>query len=592
MWSRSDLEKLADKMTALLKTPRGTKRLRLIQALALYELGLTGGILGPVPVGGGKELICFLAPRVIFAKHPLLIMPAHLVRRSEREMEEYGVHWRIPTNLRILSYQMLGQAHHDKTLEQVPPDLFIFNECHRIKNKNAAVTRRVVRHMAKFPNAKVAAVSGTLLSKSVTDFAHIARWCVKPCPLPDSYVELQEWSDALDEKTSGWNQREPGALLKLCNEEDWKDADVHTAARRGFRRRLTETAGIVAMEGGDDVANANGDPIQLTVRAISYDQDPIVEKHFEKLRREWATPSGWTFNIAMEVWRHARTLALGLHYEWDPPPDGGPDGPWCMARRAWHKFVREQIKASHGERALDSELQVTNSCLPRSTCRVCSATGLGNWAECIKCGNADIVRKKGALDDAVFNAWREIAPSYTPASKAVWHDDAALRECQKWMLQGPGVVFTDHTFFALELARRTGARYFGAGGIDKTGLEIEKADPASCVIASRVANSTGRNIQFWNRGLVTSSPHNALEWEQLIGRFHRHGQTTDVTFDVLLGCHENYSGWMRSLDLAQMTRDTLGAPQKLLIAQTDAFPSAAEMSVRQGFKWQPTIEKT
>ena len=560
-WTPAQVEEITDRMTALLKTPAGTMRLRPIQALALYEAGTYGGLLGPISVGQGKELICFLMPRVTFAKHPLLIMPAHLVRRSEREMEEYGVHWRIPTNLRIISYQMLGQAHHDKTLATVPPDLFILNECHRIKNKDAAVSRRVIRHMAQFPAAKFVAVSGTLLSKSVTDFAHIARWCVKPCPLPSSYTELKEWSDALDEKPSGWNSREPGALLGLCNAEERTHEPV-TAARMGFRRRLTETPGVVATEGGDDVANAAGDPITLTVRALHYEQDPIVEAHFKNLREEWATPSGWQFSIAMGVWRHARTLALGLHYRWDPEPEGGPEGPWCTARSAWKKFVRTAIKDSRGENVLDSELQVTNACL------------------------------KGALDCTTLNAWLREKPNYVPVSRAEWHCTGAIDAVQEWMRQGPGIVFTDHTFFAEELARRTGAKYFGAGGIDKNGLEIEKADPNSCIIASRVANSTGRNLQGWHRGLVTSSPHNALEWEQMLGRFHRHGQQHDVTFDLLVGCRENHDGWLRSLDLAQMTRDTLGASQKLLIARTEGFDSEFAMDLRPGFKWQKTLART
>ncbi len=560
VWSPKEIEALTDRMTALLKTPKGTMRLRPIQAVALYEIGTYGGLLGPIAVGNGKELICFLAARVLFAKHPLLLMPAHLVKRSEREMQEYGEHFRMPTNLRILSYQMLGQANRADSLSIVPPDLFILNEFHRIKNPNAAVTRRCRRHMAQFPNAKVVAVSGTAIAKDVMDFGPVMRWCVKPCPLPNSFHELQEWSDALDEKPSNWNQREPGALLKLCNEEELKHPAL-TAARMGFRRRLTETPGVVATEGGDDVANAQGDPITLTVRAISYEQDPIVETHFQKLREDWATPSGWTFSIAMGVWRHARTLALGLHYEWDPPPEGGPEGPWCLARAAWKKFVRAAIRDSRGENVLDSELQVTNACL------------------------------KGALEDSALKAWLAIQPSYTPNSRAIWHDDAALDACQRWMTQ-PGIVFTDHTFFAEELARRTGARYFGAGGIDKTGLEIEKADPGTCIIASRVANSTGRNLQAWHRGLITSSPHNALEYEQLLGRFHRHGQQKDVVFDLLLGCRENYEGWMRARDLAEMTRDTLGASQKLLIAQTEDFPSEYQMSLRQGFKWQTTKERS
>lgn len=602
-WTEADLEVLTDRMTALLRTPNGTQRLFPIQALALYELGITGGLFGGINVGRGKELICFLAGRVLRAKHPLLIMPAHLVKRSrDTELAEYGVNWRVSKNLRILSYQILGGAAHDKDLEIVPPDLWIFNEVQRIKNANAAVTRRIHRHMKKaiaandpeFPIPKVVAVTGTPVAQGIEDFAPVVRWCMpQNCPLPDNWDEIRQWAQALDEKPGSFQQREPGALLELCTPEELKQPR-QTAARMGFRRRLTETVGFVSTLGEDDLYNKKGDAIGLTVRAIQYEQDPVVEKHYKKLREDWETPSGWAFSMAMGVWRHARTLALGIHYDWDPPPEGGPDGPWCLARRAWKKFVRESIRDSREPNSLDSELQVANECLGRWQCIDCGARGKGQPATCTKCEGVSPLRRtnKGALDNAVFNAWREIEPSYRPVSRAVIHDDAALRECQKWMAQGPGVVFTDHTFFAEELARRTGARYFGAGGIDKTGLEIEKADPNSCVIASRVANSTGRNIQFWSRGLVASSPHNSLEWEQMLGRFHRTGQQKDVHFDLLLGCAENYEGWVRALALAKMTHDTLGSAQKLLLARAVGIPSACEMETRSGFKWQRTVDRT
>lgn len=38
----------------MLKTPRGTMRLRPIQAIALAEIGMYGGLFGPIPVGEGK----------------------------------------------------------------------------------------------------------------------------------------------------------------------------------------------------------------------------------------------------------------------------------------------------------------------------------------------------------------------------------------------------------------------------------------------------------------------------------------------------------------------------------------------------------
>ena len=54
VWTPAEAEKLADDMTQVLKTPKGTMRLRPIQAVALAELAMYGGLLGPIPVGEGK----------------------------------------------------------------------------------------------------------------------------------------------------------------------------------------------------------------------------------------------------------------------------------------------------------------------------------------------------------------------------------------------------------------------------------------------------------------------------------------------------------------------------------------------------------
>ncbi len=567
-YTADEIAWLVDRMTALLKTPGGTMRLFPIQAIALWELMNYGGLLGAMPVGSGKELVCFLSATVIPSVNPILLMPASLIERSEDERRNvYGPHWRLNWGQHLLSFSKLGLSQYADALTVVEPGLLTVNEAHKLKNPKAACTRRYHRLMKKFPGTVVVDVSGTLLAKSLRDFAPLVRTSVKAgSPVPMLDHDVKEWADALDEKSDGWQQRDPGALMTLCNEEELRTSpDRITAARRGFRRRLTETPGVVAY-GEDDVANAEGDPVRIHVRAIDYYQDPIVEKHFDLLRNKWETPNGWAFSIAMGVWQHARELAVGLHQEWDPLPPGGPMGPWMMSRRAWAKFVRETIKGSRSG-VYDSEEQVKAGC------------------------------ERGALDGRTYGAWEEIKPSFVPRPRAVWHCTGALHRAAQWASEGPGVIFSDHSAFGHRLAAITGMPYFGREGIDrKTGIRIDDPKHSAalskmCVIASRQANSTGRNIQFWNRGLVTAAPMNALEWEQLIGRFHRRGQQADdVTFDVLLGCVEHFDGWTRSLALAKMTRDMLGAPQKLLIA-TPSFPTEDEIEWRGGmegahvFKW-------
>jgi hypothetical protein len=241
-----------------------------------------------------------------------------------------------------------------------------------------------------------------------------------------------------------------------------------------------------------------------------------------------------------------------MHYIWDPR---APDE-WLNVRRDWARFVRETLKHS---RTLDTELQVANAC------------------------------RSGALDRQELDAWTQTRPSFTPASKALWHDDAALNVCQAWIEQKKGIVWCEHTFFAAELARRTGLPYFGAGGLDARGRSIE--DASGPVIASVAANGEGRNLQRWNANLVTSCPSTATVWEQLIGRTHRPGQTEDeVEVDVLLGCWEHFAGFEVARSAAKMALDTLGQPQKLLLADV-TWPEEMTIARLSGARWSKVPPK-
>lgn len=421
----------------------------------------------------------------------------------------------------------------------------IVHNCHRLKNKKAGVTRRVVRYMREHPNTKFVAISGTIMRNSLRDFAHILRWCLKEgAPIPLHEGELDEWADALDQKVNPMQRMDPGALLTLPGAEGEDDTQ---AARRGFQKRLTETPGVVAT-GGDQVA------CSLYVRALEYKVAPATESNFARLRGAWETPDGWPLSEAVAVWRHARELAIGFHYIWSPRP---PDA-WMCARREWAQFVRETLAHS---RTLDTELQVANAC------------------------------KTAGLDDRAFSEWAQIRPTFTPNVQAVWHDDSALEVCQEWMRQGAGIVWCEHTFFAQELARRTGAHYFGAQGKNAQGLPIESADPGTAIIASVAANSTGRNLQAWSRNLITSCLTSASAWEQLLGRTHRDGQQADeVTADVLFGCAEHWQGWVQSQATARMSLDTMGDSQKLLLADC-SFPTETDMLRKFGARWLKTVQQ-
>lgn len=556
-WSEPALLALAGEMTSLLRAPGGTMTLLPVQALAIHDAATQRGLLCGAGVGEGKTLMTMLIPVVLRAERPLLLVPASTIEKTMREREALAAHFGLRTSLRVLSYQLLGRVQAEHELDAMRPDLILADEVQKLRNKDAAVTRRVLRYMHRNPNTVFCGFSGTVMEDSILDFAHLLVMALKEnAPVPITVHEQVEWAEALDRRDEYGAARAPGALLELAHPEDRDGGgDDRVTARRAFRRRLLETPGVVSTVGEGESCNAS-----LYVRGVEHKVSRQTEAWFVKLRGDgtpqnpgWLVPpDDWPLTSPTDVWRHAQELALGLNYRWDPRP---PDD-WRAARAAWGKFVRKTV--SRG-RTYDSDEHVAN------------AVDAGKLPE-------------GA---AVLARWRELRPTFEPNVTAVWHDDCALDVCAEWMRhKDGGIVWTEHNLFARRLAERTGASYFGAEGRTDAGLYIEDAVRGSAVVASIDANREGKNLQgLWYRNLITTPPPVATWWEQVMGRTHRRGQESDeVTVDVLLGCRENYDAVMKAIERARVIRDTTGKVQKLLQASVN-MPSEREIEAKKSARW-------
>lgn len=549
-WGDADAARLAELMTRELKTRDGTMSLRPVQAVALYEAMQVGGLFGPMRVGAGKTLVTLLLPLVLEAKRPVLLLPAALIEKTWHDRAKLAEHWLLPTNLQLISYELLGLVQSAQKLEYIRPDLIVADEAHFLKNLRAGRTRRVARYLREHPETFFAGVSGTVMKGSVRDFAHVLRWALKDgAPVPASDDEVAAWADGLDERVNPLGRRRPDVLLSLGEPESGAgaelarlledgDRDDLTRARRAFQRRLLATRGVVASPRSDAVA------CSLRVSALEYEPSAITREHVGSMRhgvkdargkyivRPWTTPDGWAFSNPIEFRMYLRQLALGFHGIWDPRPPQA----WIDARRDWATFVREALEESD---EIDTELQVVNAV-----------------------DKGDLPEGAGAL-----RAWRAVKGTFTIQPKDVWHDDAALQACAAWMERERGIVWCEHRFFAKKLAALTGAAYYGADGLDERGASITHVRAGRAIIASVQANATGRNLQMFSKNLMTSCPPSAQLVEQLLGRTHRDGQEADeVTADFLLGCREHHDAFQRALDGARAAADTLGHDQKLLLA--------------------------
>ena len=139
---------------------------------------------------------------VTFRFPPLLLVPAKLREKTIREFAALAEDWPGgPKDLRIYAYEQMGRVGYATVLEEMAPDVIIADECHRLKNKKAAVTRRVSRYMKAHPDTAFVAMSGTVTKRSLQDFGHLLEWCRgRWSPLPAKSNELMQWALAVDEK--------------------------------------------------------------------------------------------------------------------------------------------------------------------------------------------------------------------------------------------------------------------------------------------------------------------------------------------------------------------------------------------------------
>ncbi len=515
-----------DLLTNHLRTPGGTMRLRPVQAQALFEAHDYQGLFGPIRVSGGKTLISLLAPLILEAQRPMLIVPAALIEKTRTEARKLAQHWKLPTFLHIVSYQSLGRVSGADTLERRNPDLIICDEAHKLKNKRAAVTKRVARFMHDHPDTRFLALTGTISKRSLHDFAHLLAWTMRlRTPLPRHYNELEAWALAIDERPNAIvPPLHPGAILKLATEEDTGNATQR--ARTAVRRRINDTPGVVT-------ASGEGCNVSLRVQGHIVPTDLPTAAAFDTLRERWETPDGWPLSDGFAIWRHARELALGFFYVWSPRPPSE----WLEARKLWSGFCRAVLK--NNRRNLDSELQVANACIDHP-----------EW-----------------YGDEAYKIWIAVRNSFKPRTVAVPFDDSVLNYCRHWIEKHGGLVWCEHIDFANRLSQATGLPYFAGEGLDaRTGGSIEDFQ-GKCAILSIEANREGRNLQRFSRNLVVSPPQQGDRWQQLLARTHRDGQEADeVICDVVLSCAEHVDAMRVALSDAQYQEDITGDHQKLLLA--------------------------
>lgn len=374
-------------------------------------------------------------------------------------------------------------------------------------------------------------MSGTMRRKQLNDCSHLyAAALDRGSPVPTAYQTLEQWHNAIDVGVRDENRIDPGALWGFCMPEE--RALGIEGARAGFRRRLLDTPGVIATsEAVCDV------PLVMQVRDVEVPAN--VRDAFALLREFNKLPNGDPFRGGLAAWQHARELACGFAYRYDPPPP--PE--WLAAQAAWNQFVADKMKLD--ALRLDSPLMV--------------------W-------NAVAAGKFGPVPE--WEAWKNIGPSFVPNPVPLWISDYLVKDAEEWALKTGGIVWLGHSSAYTnapgdpenpdvdEALGKMFKRipYFGGG---KKGDAIRN-HKGPCAASIR-SHGTGKNLVYWNKALLVSFPSSGNVLEQLLARHQREGQEADVVeFHFYMHSLETFDAYVKAREECEYAEQMNGSPQRIL----------------------------
>lgn len=490
-------------------------RLRPWQGQALWEIAQNHGAFLGLPVGTGKTLISLLAPQVLGARRPWLIVPGSVKDDYGKVLAHYSTMWRVLPPPPIYTFEELTQEGKVGLLEQMKPDALIIDEADRLRNQNS-VTMRIGRYINANPTTAVVPMMGTPGRKSIRDYSHLVGWALKlGAPVPFSMEQLELWAGAIDLAPAG-GVRIGGGYLAA-----WLGATTVAELRQAWSERLNETPGVIIVEDTECEQ-----PINISMWYAPV--DPVLEEHFTTLRDREVSPDGWDVSDPLSMMRTAAQIGCGVHYV----PNPRPPWEWAEARSDFCKFVRARIEESQGSvRPLDTDGAVASA----------------------------------YRQHPVVARWRAVKPTFEWNSEARWLSGSVVLEAAKWVQAKKGLVWCAHTAVCEAIAHVANVPYFGKKGKDRAGRSVE-GYAGGCVV-SLAANKRMRNLQKDHyRNLFVGWAPSAEEAEQALGRTHRFGQERPVEVEIMCTCRDTLEAFNKSWAEASFVQESMKLTQKLLRA--------------------------
>jgi hypothetical protein len=498
----------------------GSMELRPTQIQALTHAANCKGLVGLIGCGHGKTLITFLIPQVIHAAKPLLLLPASLIKKTLMEFDFYAQHFNIKLP-HLLSYETLSVR--PTILDEINPDVIIADEAHNLKSMASTRTSRLMKYIAKNRSTQFYCMSGTLLSKAVSDLAHLSYLALREgSPLPSDVKDLDLFDKCLQYEADEHQMKQIAPLL-----QGFKNF------REAMFNRLGCTAGVVLSPDADAnlpslqfIRMKLDMPLELqeVLKDIS-ETDEVLSCLGDMINLADIEASMHLFEGEGAVFRILSQLICGFIYAWDWDE---PDLEWLEARKLWNKLLRKIVDLQIPDFDAPGLISRNFDSLPQDIKEVALPYKL-EW---------DIQKQKPM-----------------PPKKVVWVSNYMIEAIKDWAKDKKDyIIWVDHQALGDKLATELSIPYYGGGVIPQQG---------SCICSIK-AHGTGKNLQWCNTSLIADTLIDAALWEQLLARTHRQGQTADEVRYFIFDFSLFSTCFYRAIKQARMIEQTTGQPQRLV----------------------------
>ena len=572
-----DQSKYPDITDAIMRKgqPRAWKNSRghLINGLNACQIALyhamreQKGVVGAIAVGGGKAAGAMICGKAVDADLVVMLAPPTTLHQVRQTWADWRRPFAFDYQFQALSNAWISQAKNTRALSQVfgraKRPVLVLDEAHMFSNKDSARTKRVQRLLEHRPDIMVVILSGTLMTRSVKDMAHLCDWALKdnsPVPRPETTL-LEQWANVID--VDG----RPGALDYMACEHlvAWSTKQTlhntegtdskRRVIRESFAHRFHSAAGVVAT-----TKSALGTSLEIyEASSINHKvPPPVLPPEVEECLRQIDTFGeiriGDQFDILPDTasrHRAKKLLSMGFYMRWEWPrsSNGTPmvDHDWMDARADWLRCVRTELKERSAE-GYDSEKLVrdviAHEALDPSTRKSEIHVAYVKWA---------------AQSRKRWNG--EKHPPSVPVWVSTFYVDWAIEwvKANSGKGHGPILVWYESTALRDALIER-GLETLLAG----QGTDWNRPRNLGVSLLSHV---TGIDMPAWHRNLMLEIPPSGQRWEQCLGRTHREGQRADLV-EVYVPLHsETYiKAWKSALRSADTIQAAMRNEQKLCYA--------------------------